>query len=76
MFDDFDDDEDDHKRNFSGNPSYQSTLRGYRNVGNDDSLIQFDSENDTYEKVVNKKELHNEDITDESHIFPDSFGYK
>ena len=57
------DDEDEHKRNFSGNPSYQTTLWGYRNFRNEDSQIhyfqrfsnqkQFDNENDAYEKVVN-----------------------
>lgn len=85
MFDDSDD-EDEHQMNSSGSPSYQSTLGGYRNFGDEDSSIQhfqhfdnqkqFNNESDAYEKVVSRKEYHNQDFTDEIQRVPDSFGSK
>lgn len=86
MFDDSDDDEDEHQMNFSGSPSLQSTLGGYRNFGDEDSPIQhfqhfgnqkqIDDESDVYENVVSRKEYHNQDFTDEIRRVPDSFGSK
>lgn len=86
MFDDSDDDEDEHQINFSGSPSFQGTPGGYRIFGKEDSPIQdfqhfgnqkqFDDESDAYEKVVSRKEYHDQDFADEIQRVPDSYRSK